>query len=225
MIDSSTGVLSRDRTDVTSTRVQKYNNTRNCNEVTSYTPRVTNMSNQSNKSTGKGSSRTKISKALILDIIRLVHSGTPKIHIARQLRISVPTLNKVMKLPEYPKLYDEFMGNVILKAEMYRVELQESDPVRKKINEACLDAILELCTLMKTATSESVRYSAANEILNKGGYKAKDVVETITRNYTPEEAKQIKETLEEIKEAEETLRGKSSEFIIHVPGNGNRLLS
>jgi hypothetical protein len=58
------------------------------------------------------------------------------------------------------------------------VDRELNDPVRQKLDEYKIDAINEMFSLMKHAESETVRRASAADILDRAGYKPREVVET-----------------------------------------------
>lgn len=86
---------------------------------------------------------------------------------------------------------------------------------RKALEAKLSDAVGAIVRIMKTGKPEErLKFDAAKEILYQCGMKPVEVVETRTRQYTPEELQSSLAVVKEIQTIEEKLAAAESNFVI-----------
>jgi len=112
----------------------------------------------------------------------------------------------------------------IMKREVFQ---DKKEVLQKKINEKVLKifeseaemAARRLVRISKTGKPQDrIKLDASKEILYQVGVKPKEVIETITRNYTLEEVESAKKTMQETVELMKRLDSRTSRFVIPKQG-------
>lgn len=94
--------------------------------------------------------------------IAMMIKGTPQKDIAQELNITETTLSKWKKRDDFKQEYREQIEDIM--------------------NVAAGEAIETICNLMRNSNSDNVRIKAAQDILNRAGYKPIDKIEAKTDN-------------------------------------------
>ena len=113
------------------------------------------------------------------------------------------------------KVYD-ILRTKKFKAAEEQVQGTAVEKVRKMLEGRLEMAANKIVEIMKRGKPEErLRFDAAKEILYQCGMKPVEVVETRTRQYTPEELKSSLAVIKEVKEIEATLSTQGSGFLIN----------
>lgn len=138
----------------------------------------------------------KYTKALML-----YAEGKTQEEIATRLGIGRVHMNRLLNSPEWQekiKYYEKTAGERAM-----QVFAQQAERAAGKIVE-----------LMDSARSENVKLLAAREILYQVGCKPREVIETIKREYAPQEVTAAYATLNEMQKVAHRLSENESKFVV-----------
>lgn len=135
-------------------------------------------------------------------ILMYYEQGVPIAEIAKRVNMNERSVYKVMEKDAFKERATEFEQGIVNKA-------------RVLFEAKALDAAKRVIKIMRSGTAKDrIRFDAAKEILYQVGLKPVDVVETRTREYTPEELKSALEVSREVEAITDRLSGRSSEFLL-----------
>lgn len=136
------------------------------------------------------------------EIFKLHLSGMVPKDIASRLGTTPMRVYSLMRADKFQKKE----GIIIEKA---------TEKARQLLESRLVEAAQKVVKIMKSGKAEQkIQFDAAKEILYQCGLKPVEVVETRTRQYTPEEAASALAVVKEIQTIEETLSRAGSNFIV-----------
>ncbi len=112
------------------------------------------------------------------EIMRRTLLGQSQVDIAKELGMTQVGVNQIVNSDKFQRNLHALQGTVEQMLVEGIVDRELNDPVRQKLDEYKLDAVNEMFSLMKHAESETVRRASAADILDRAGYKPREVVET-----------------------------------------------
>ena len=134
---------------------------------------------------------------------------------------------KIKRFPEFQRQLKDFRHHQTKFLAERSVENQENDPVRKNLEANAENASLVLRDLLtvckndkdkETLMERRLKFDVAKDLLDRTGYKAKEVVEHIApRQYTEEEMLRMSETMKQMENSMERLTNQESQFLL-TPG-------
>jgi len=112
------------------------------------------------------------------EILRRTLLGQSQVSIAKELGMTQVGVNQIVNSDKFQRNLHALQGTVEQLLVEGIVDRELNDPVRQKLDEYKIDAIDEMFSLMRHAESETVRRASAADILDRAGYKPREVVET-----------------------------------------------
>ena len=133
------------------------------------------------------------------EILRRTLLGQSQVDIAKALGMTQVGVNQIVNSDKFQRNLHALQGTLEQMIIEGIVDRELNDPVRQKLDEYKLDAINEMFYLMKHAESETVRRASAADILDRAGYKPREVVETQhSFNVSGETEDNIKKALKDL---------------------------
>lgn len=112
------------------------------------------------------------------DIMRRLLLGQTQKEIADYLGYSPVRVSQIVNSPVFKRAFQMYEATF---EEMFTerlVDKKVEDPIKEKLDLYKVDAIDTMYELMNQAESDNVRRASAQDILDRAGYKPRDVVET-----------------------------------------------
>jgi len=133
------------------------------------------------------------------EILRRTLLGQSQVDIAKALGMTQVAVNQIVNSDIFQRNLRALQGTLEQMLIEGIIDRELNDPVRQKLDEYKLDAINEMFYLMKHAESETVRRASAADILDRAGYKPREVVETQhSFNVSGETEEHIKKALKDL---------------------------
>ena len=133
------------------------------------------------------------------EILRRTLLGQSQVDIAKALGMTQVGVNQIVNSDKFQRNLHALQGTLEQMIIEVIVDRELNDPVRQKLDEYKIDAINEMFSLMKHAESETVRRASAADILDRAGYKPREVVETQhSFNVSGETEDNIKKALKDL---------------------------
>lgn len=111
------------------------------------------------------------------EIMRRMLLGQKQIDIAREMGMNQPSVSVIVNSTRFRQALAAMEGSIEQLFVEGIVDKELNDPVRRRLHEVKEDAINEMVSLMQTAESETVRRASAADILDRAGYKPREIVE------------------------------------------------
>jgi len=150
-------------------------------------------------------------------ILILTHKDTPTEEIASAVGMSVAGINSIRTKPLFNQkleaLYDKATSKVL---EDTKEDLDHLVQAREALNKKATWAAKQVIKLAKKGTSKDrLKLDAARDILDRAGLKPKEVIETRSRDYSPEEINSALATMKELEHITKQLtQGSGSRFLL-----------
>jgi hypothetical protein len=139
-------------------------------------------------------------------ILMLHMSGRTQPEIAEKMGVTVGAINKTVHLPKFVAREEGIKNNI-------------RDMVSKRFSEKALWAADKLVKIAEKGSPEDrIRFDALKEILYQVGCKPIEVVETRTRDYTPDEVHSAMLVVKEMEMITNRLTKKKSKFTLEKVG-------
>ena len=135
-------------------------------------------------------------------VFKLNMSGLPPRDIAAKTGINIKKVYDIMRTKKFQAHEEKLVGTAVEKArKMFEHRL-----------EMAVNKIIDI--MRKGKPDERLKFDAAKEVLYQCGMKPVEVVETRTRQYTPEEIQSSLTVIREVQAIEEKLSTQGSGFLI-----------
>jgi hypothetical protein len=135
-------------------------------------------------------------------VFKMTAEGYLPGEIAKKLEFGIDKVRNIIRSEKFQENHTAVIKNSV-------------DTARKALEGRLVEAAGQIIRIMKTGKPEErLKFDAAKEILYQCGMKPVEVVETRTRQYTPEEIQSSLTVVKEIQTIEEALAAKSSEFLV-----------
>ena len=135
-------------------------------------------------------------------ILLLAEQGVPVKDIATSVNMHVNYVYEVMKKDKFIEKKLAFEEKIV-------------DKARKVFEENAIKAAKRIVTIAERGKAEDrIRLDASKEVLYQVGMKPKEVIETIKREYTPEELASMSKVAIEVEEIADRLLTKNSRFVL-----------
>lgn len=136
------------------------------------------------------------------DIFKLYVAGIKPSEIAEKTGYSLDKVRNIIRTDKFQTHHDAVITSSV-------------DAARKLFESRLIEAARQITTLMKIGKPEErLRFDAAKEVLYQCGMKPVEVVETRTRQYTPEEIESSLTVVKEIESIEHKLAKEVSPFLL-----------
>lgn len=112
------------------------------------------------------------------EIMRRLMLGQSQKDIAEIMGYTPMRISQIVNSPVFKKQFDQYQATFEQMFTERLLEKELHDPVREKLEEYKVDAIDTMYHLMRESESDTVRRASAQDILDRAGYKPRDVVET-----------------------------------------------
>ena len=141
-------------------------------------------------------------KPVYSNVLVLYLKGNAVTHIAKELHMNPATVHAVINREDFQIKFLEHRRNSL-------------DAAQSHLKEHVLEAAEKICTLARDGKGhQRLQFDAAKEILYMVGLKPVEIVETRSREYTPEEIQSSLAVTREIEQINDRLTKTSSRFVI-----------
>lgn len=141
--------------------------------------------------------------------------GTEADKIALAHNVSTAVVRSIQKQQYFKDRLQALHNDAQRRVLVRSVEQTVNSKAREILEKTQKAAALKIVKLMRKGTSEhKLQFEAAKDILDRTGLKAVEVIETRTRDYSPEEVARAKNTLQEIETSIARLENKDSKFLL-----------
>lgn len=135
-------------------------------------------------------------------ILTMHIKGRKNYEIAKDIGLTPTSVSSIVSSDEFKKRKQALSMKVI-------------DRVHEGFGEYAMTAVQKIIEIAESGKPDQrVQLDAAKEILYQIGCKPKEVVETITRQYTIEEVQSARKTISEVEEIMNRLGGAKSKFVL-----------
>lgn len=176
---------------------------------------------------GHNANVIKTWKPIHTKILTLVAQGRAQEEIAKAVGRTQTTISQIVNTPHFQEKLARMENNIIDKTADKFVDDIVDKKVRDKLRNAAPIAVEELLKFASMECADAkqmhVKLAACKDILDRSGYRMFASAVSSDRDYTPEETRAMKKTIEEMQYLMTRLSNQQSPFILKKGTQGQRI--
>jgi len=148
-------------------------------------------------------------------IMLLTFRGKTNDEIASAVGLTNQSITRIRQTPYFRDRLQAMKNAALKKTIEHEANALCGSKARKYLEKSLVTAARKVVRIMKSGTNEqALQFKAAQDILDRMGLKAVEVIETRERVYSPEEVERAKTILSEVETIIARLENKESRFML-----------